>query len=114
MLLRMRLQCVVTEDGEPVPWEDKDLDSELFAFPAGLILISVPKAVHAMNEVTLHRGASPHLIKIMTSIDNQELTEVVVSLFPTSFRLVTHVLRLQLRRMGCWYAVPLPYLASAH
>lgn len=37
-------------------------------------------AVHAMNEVTLHRGASQHLTIIDTYVDNQHFTESVVSL----------------------------------
>lgn len=34
-----------------------------------------------MNEIALHRGASPHLIILEASVDNQPLTEVVVSAF---------------------------------
>jgi len=33
-----------------------------------------------MNEVTLHRGRSPHLSIVDTYVDGQHLTEAVVSL----------------------------------
>lgn len=36
-------------------------------------------AVHAMNEITLHRGASPHLIYLDAHVNGEFLTEVVVS-----------------------------------
>lgn len=66
MLLRMRLQCVVTE---PDTVSQVHTNAET-------------STIHAMNEVTLHRGNSPHLIRIDTKVDGEHLTEVVVSHFP--------------------------------
>jgi NAD kinase len=37
--------------------------------------------IHAMNEVILHRGRSPHLTMLNISIDGVFLTEAIVPLF---------------------------------
>ncbi|KAM0755545.1 ATP-NAD kinase [Meredithblackwellia eburnea MCA 4105] len=64
MLLRMRLECSITdENGKLVPSASTSDEGS--------------RNVHAMNEVALHRGNSPHLIVIKTSVDKQVLTEVV-------------------------------------
>ena len=36
--------------------------------------------IHLMNEVALHRGASPHLTIIDAFVNGQHLTEAIVSL----------------------------------
>lgn len=54
--------------------------SSLPAFPFGFAdNRSSPTAVHAMNEVTIHRGPSSHLIYMNVGVDGQHLTEAVVS-----------------------------------
>ncbi|ORY78417.1 ATP-NAD kinase [Leucosporidium creatinivorum] len=58
MLLRMRIQCVVSEDGRMSSPTEED-------------------TVHAMNEVTIHRGPSSHLIYMNVGVDGQHLTEAV-------------------------------------
>ncbi|KAL8280984.1 hypothetical protein RQP46_006663 [Phenoliferia psychrophenolica] len=56
-------------DAGPVP--------PVLGISMGSLGFLMPVPVHAMNEVTLHRGASPHLIRINTTIDGQPLTEVI-------------------------------------
>ncbi|SCV69253.1 BQ2448_2273 [Microbotryum intermedium] len=65
MLLRMRLQCELYDSGRLVESAVSEYGGEGRAH------------IHAMNEVTLHRGASPHLIYVDAQVDGSHLTEVV-------------------------------------
>ena len=47
--------------------------------------------IHAMNEVILHRGRSPHLTKLNISIDGVFLTEAIVLIPPLSLHLLFKV-----------------------
>ncbi|KDE06556.1 hypothetical protein MVLG_03203 [Microbotryum lychnidis-dioicae p1A1 Lamole] len=65
MLLRMRLQCELYENGRLVDSALSENGDEGRAH------------IHAMNEITLHRGASPHLIYVDAQVYGAHLTEVV-------------------------------------
>ncbi|SCZ97388.1 BZ3500_MvSof-1268-A1-R1_Chr4-2g07181 [Microbotryum saponariae] len=65
MLLRMRLQCELYDNGRFVDSALSENGDEGRAH------------IHAMNEITLHRGASPHLIYVDAQVDGAHLTEVV-------------------------------------
>lgn len=81
LLLRMRLQCAAAdENGNAIALNNGDRTGE-FSFSLIKWSTDILLAFHAMNEVTLHRGASPHLTIIDTHVDNQHFTESVVSIF---------------------------------
>jgi NADH kinase len=75
----MRLTCQSTSSPlispNVSPYNGKSLHSEDFTK-------SQEPIIHAMNEVILHRGRSPHLTKLNISIDGVFLTEAIVSPSP--------------------------------
>lgn len=84
----MRLQCAVTDsDGSAIVLDNGNTTGQSRSlYPSTRTEVAVVAAVHAMNEVTLHRGASQHLTIIDTYVDKQLFTESVVrSSFPSHF-----------------------------